>query len=192
MFEKQMPLFAGFLLFGLNVQAADPHVHGLANLLIAQEGEEVVVELKTPSDNVLGFEYEPKSKAEKALYADVVERLEDPANVVTLDGSCKLESVDVDAPYGHGHDDHKEHDDHDHNKGHEHHDEHHEHEGHDHDEGTHSDFSVTYHFHCESLKGAEVTAFDSFNRFETIEVNWALEAGQGSKKAQKNKQTLSF
>ncbi len=92
------------------------------------------------------------------------------------------------------HEEHKHHDSHDDD----HHAEHKHHDSHDdehHSESEHSDFHVQYALNCsdiDSIKGIEVTAFESFQGFENIQVNWVAGDKQGSQKATAKKTSVTL
>ncbi|HEY3169269.1 MAG TPA: DUF2796 domain-containing protein [Candidatus Binatia bacterium] len=44
---------------------AEAHVHGVAEINIAVEGRKIVVEFRTPTEGLMGFEHEAKNDAEK-------------------------------------------------------------------------------------------------------------------------------
>jgi hypothetical protein len=50
---------------GAGKRHAKSHVHGMAEINIVVEGKRVVVEFHTPTEGLMGFEYEAKTDAEK-------------------------------------------------------------------------------------------------------------------------------
>ena len=171
------------------------HEHGRGTLDVALEGEELVVELRMPAVNVVGFEHAPGTDAEREAVRQALARFEDPAAVLvpSPDAECAPEGVEAGFP-GMGpvgsreHHDEDEHG-HEHEEdGHEHEedgragdkdeDEHHEH-GHDeHEPGesgaeAHSELRATYRFHChapERLDRIQVHVFELLHDAEEIEV----------------------
>ena len=128
----------------------DAHVHGVVEFNIAQDGNELLMEITAPGADVVGFEHAPKTDEQKHKIEDAVARLKDANNIFTLASSagCKVEHQSVthtlgeDSHEGHDHHDHEGHDHHDDHKGHDHHDdhEHHDdHKDHDHDDHEHHD-----------------------------------------------------
>jgi Protein of unknown function (DUF2796) len=67
------------------------HVHGVAQLdvLVLEEGK-VTVALETPLDNVLGFEHQPRTQAEKNKYQQVKNLLTQGAFFEFDGGQCRL------------------------------------------------------------------------------------------------------
>lgn len=191
------------------------HVHGVATMTIAQDGEDFVVELNTPSINVVSFEHLPTTDAQRSELERVLALLKDASNVLQLTraGACELEHLHVDSEQlaamgynrhgtkeDHGHDhhghddhahDHHEHDDHGHDD-HGHDD--HAHDDHGHDEG-HSDFVVEYTFHCDEpsrVIGAHLPVFEAFPSFETIDVQWIVNSQQGAARATAGSNSVLF
>ncbi len=108
----------------------DAHVHGQVEFNIAQDGNELLVEITAPGADVVGFEHAPKTDEQKHKIEDVVTQLKQPSTLFTLASSagCQIEHKSV--THTLGEDSHEEHDHHDHDK-HEHHDDHAEHDHHD-------------------------------------------------------------
>ena len=153
------------------------HVHGFAELKLAIEGKQVLIELETPAANVVGFEHAPENAEQKKKVAKAVKSLQDYRNLLVLkDGDCVQKKAEVESPF--------EADEHDHHK----HDHGHEHDDHKEEkkEETHSDFDIGYELACKSAKkinGVELTVFKHFPGFEKIKVEWVSESGQGAKDA---------
>ncbi len=145
---KNYLMIAPFALLPLCTLAAEKHVHGEAELFIALQGKQVLLELESPADNILGFEYQPSSEKEKSLLKNSLETLSKYTSLVALkQGGCEQTKVNIESPFethhGDEHNDehHSSHDkDHhdkhseEHHGSHEHHDEHDEkhHDSHDH------------------------------------------------------------
>ncbi len=149
----------------------EAHVHGHVELNIAQDGNELLMEITAPGADVVGFEHQPENEQQKAVLAKALEVLNQPDKVIQLSASanCSIEHIDVQANLAseedeehHDHDaaehEHEEHshDDHDHQG----------HDDHDHDEHHHSghgSFTVEYHYQCQS-----------FAELEQIDTSWFL------------------
>jgi len=154
----------------------DAHEHGVAEMNLAQIGNEIQIELETPSYNVIGFEHKPKNHEQEEVVHEAIETL------------------DVDSPFGDEHhkEGHKDH--HEEKHGHEKKDHHEEkaHDKHDHkehahgdkEEETHSEFKVEYHFDCKasdaplSIDASQL--FAKFPNFSEIRVQWLSNSKQGS------------
>ncbi|ULN63949.1 DUF2796 domain-containing protein [Vibrio gigantis] len=142
------------------------HVHGQVEVNIAQDGQELLVEVTAPGADVVGFEHAPETAEQKKVFEQAIAQLNKPDELFSFNNAnctLKFKSVtntlegDHDEHEGHdhaehGHDDHEGHDhaehDHDDHKDHNHaeHD-HHNHEGHDHAEHDHDDHKD--HDHAE-------------------------------------------
>lgn len=168
----------------------DAHVHGMANLSIAIEANEIEIAFTSPSEGIVGFEYVAKSHDEIHAVEHAEEHLSDAKELFEFDGAdCNLEHKHVDvsgllaksehAKEEHSNEEHGDHDD-------EHKDEHHDHDNHDeHKESTHSEVTAEYHFACDStedLEHIEVNLINEFERIKVINVQWVSEAHQGSAK----------
>ena len=170
----------------------EAHVHGNATLEVVAEGDELIVGLRVPSYNVVGFEHAPNTDEQRKAVSDALARMRAAKDIFTPNKSaeCELEVAEV-AFEGMGEDGHDDHDEHDHAKKDEHdHDEHdhakkdeHDHDEHDHSkmaehddheehETTHSELHAEYHFHChhlDKLATLEVNAFSKLRELEVIE-----------------------
>ena len=173
----------------------DAHEHGHGTLDIALEGEELVVELRIPAVNVVGFEHAPRDDAEREAVRQAMVPFGDAASVLVLpaEAECEVEKVDAEI-FSMTHEDdeeegHRDEDGHDHEgdengDGHgtdEHakdeHEEHEEdaHEEHDPDSGAeaHSEMHATYQFHCHApgrIGRVDVRVFEHLRDAEEIDV----------------------
>ncbi|MFA0159023.1 DUF2796 domain-containing protein [Vibrio sp. 10N.261.46.A3] len=144
----------------------DAHVHGQVEVNIAQDGQELLVEVTAPGADVVGFEHAPETAEQKKVFEQAIAQLNKPEELFSFNNAnctLKFKSVantlegDHDDHEGHdhaehGHDDHEGHDhaehDHDDHKGHDHAEHgHDDHEGHDHAEHDHDDHKD--HDHAE-------------------------------------------
>ncbi|EAQ52788.1 zinc uptake protein ZrgA [Vibrio sp. MED222] len=134
----------------------EAHVHGKVEVNIAQDGQELLVEVTAPGADVVGFEHAPETAEQKKVFEQAIAQLNKPDELFGFkNASCtlKFKSVtntlegDHDDHEGHDHAEHAEHD-HDDHKGHDHaeHD-HDDHNGHDHAEHDHDDHKG--HDHAE-------------------------------------------
>lgn len=79
---------------GAEKRHSHAHVHGTAEVNIAVEGKRVMVELRTPSVGVMGFEHEAKSDADKKKRDAALKRMEEKfGEMIVLDKKlgCKLQ-----------------------------------------------------------------------------------------------------
>ena len=178
----------------------EAHVHGKVEVNIAQDGQELLVEVTAPGADVVGFEHAPETAEQKKVFEQAIAQLNKPEELFGFNNaSCtlKFKSVtntledDHDDHEGHDHaegehDDHEGHDhaehDHDDHKGHDHaeHD-HDDHEGHDHSEGGHGEFTVEYHYQCsdiEKLDTVNTQWFSKFSNTKSMTVNLLTDSAQ--------------
>ncbi|MEZ8793095.1 DUF2796 domain-containing protein [Vibrio splendidus] len=171
----------------------EAHVHGKVEVNIAQDGQELLVEVTAPGADVVGFEHAPETAEQKKVFEQAIAQLNKPEELFGFtNASCtlKFKSVtntledDHDDHEGHDHaehdhDDHKDHDhaehDHDDHKGHDHaeHD-HDDHEGHDHAEHDHDDHEG--HDHSEGGHGEFTVEYhyqcSDIEKLDTVNTQW--------------------
>ena len=131
----------------------EAHVHGKVEVNIAQDGQELLVEVTAPGADVVGFEHAPETAEQKKVFEQAIAQLNKPEELFGFNNAgCTLKFKSVTNTLEGDHDDHEGHDhaehDHDDHKGHDHaeHD-HDDHEGHDHAEHDHDDHKG--HDHAE-------------------------------------------
>ncbi|MFH6908761.1 DUF2796 domain-containing protein [Vibrio fluvialis] len=168
----------------------EAHVHGHVELNIAQDGQDLLIEITAPGADVVGFEHAPQTDEQTQRLNQALDNLNNAEAIFTLsDGArCHLETANVKHTLGgaddhdHDHDhDHDQHDDHDHeqHQGHDDHEHHHDHEqaheGHEHhDEHQHGSFTVQYQYHCDQiteLKQIDSHWFELFPNTQEMDVN---------------------
>ncbi|UAB69996.1 DUF2796 domain-containing protein [Vibrio sp. SCSIO 43132] len=129
----------------------DAHVHGVVELNIAQDGNELLMEIHAPGADVVGFESAPKNAEQTKQLKEALATLNQANNVMTLSSAAHCKATFTEVRHTLGED--ESHDDHDHDK-HEHHDhdkhdhdkhEHHDHDKHDHDKHEHHDHDMHDH-----------------------------------------------
>ncbi|UPR35434.1 DUF2796 domain-containing protein [Vibrio cyclitrophicus] len=174
------------------------HVHGQVEVNIAQDGQELLVEVTAPGADVVGFEHAPETAEQKKVFEQAIAQLNKPEELFSFNNaSCTLKFKSVANTLEgdheghdhaeHGHDDHKDHDhaehDHDDHKDHDHaehdHDDHKDHdhaehdhddhEGHDHSEGGHGEFTVEYHYQCSDVAKLDTVSTQWFSKFSNTE-----------------------
>lgn len=167
-------------LVSAEVRHHEAHVHGIGNLNVALDGNDLMLELASPAANIVGFEHAPENEQQEQEVHKAIGLLKDGEKLFLFSSKaeCKLHDVKIDNDMAVTHQ--EEHGDHHeaHETHHEKHEDHHDH-GHSysekdhHEESAHSDFAVEYHFKCgnpESLKSIDVQLFFHFPGFEHIEV----------------------
>ena len=161
------------------------HEHGAAELELAAEGSDVLVNFSSPMYNLVGFEHAPRDEPDREAVAAARALLDDPGNLVLLqaDAECTVVELDIewDVPTAeeeeHDHDEAAEHDAHEAHDADEHDahddDEADHHDEHDADE-QHADVTVAIRYRCdrpEKLNALDITAFESFERLSEVELS---------------------
>lgn len=160
------------------------HVHGVSALNIAIEGNEVAMELRSPGADIVGFEYQAESDADKAAVATALAMLSDPLTLFVMPeaAGCTLTSAEAELDgadhaahdNGHGHDE-------DHAEGHDH-DNDHDHDAHE-AEGGHSEFHAEYAITCSepgALTQITFAWFDAFPNAREVAVQIVSDTGARS------------
>ena len=159
------------------------HVHGIAALNLALEGQEVHIEFDSPAANIVGFEHAPSSEADHAALDKAVATLKDGDRLFKFnaDAGCQMEKVNVASPFldeeHEGHADEKpgEHP-HEEKQGH-------DHEQHEDEDEAHSEIEAAYHFECDQpgkLTQLTVELFEAFPGTEKLKVQYVIESKQGA------------
>jgi hypothetical protein len=153
------------------------HEHGVASLNVALDGQTLEIQLQSPAMNLVGFEHEAKSDADKAKVAAARKHLEQPQALFALpiEAKCALRDSELDSPLFGGH----------------------AHEEHEHaDEHGHSDIDASYRFACanaEALKTLELGSFfGTFPGTEKLEVQLIGPSGQQGAELTPRNSRLSF
>jgi hypothetical protein len=206
------PLFAES-----NHRQHDAHVHGSVEFNIAQDANDLLIEITAPGADVVGFESAPKNDSQKAKLQQAQQLLSDASALIKVNAQaqCQLTDVLVNNTLENKHDSHDEHDhdkhnhdEHDHDK-HDHdehdHDKHdhdeHDHDKHDHDEhdhgkhDAHGEFSIQYQFTCQAatqLKNVDTTWFNHFPSTESITVNLLTDKTQKALRLSPSNTVITF
>nr|WP_102538758.1 DUF2796 domain-containing protein [Vibrio lentus]PMI36676.1 hypothetical protein BCU45_10005 [Vibrio lentus] len=165
----------------------EAHVHGKVEVNIAQDGQELLVEVTAPGADVVGFEHAPETAEQKKVFEHAIAQLNKPEELFGFNNAgCTLKFKSVTNTLEGDHDDHEGHDhaehDHDDHKGHDHAEHNHDdHEGHDHSEGGHGEFTVEYHYQCsdiEKLDTVNTQWFSKFGNTKSMTVNLLTDSAQ--------------
>ncbi|MFW5824485.1 MAG: ZrgA family zinc uptake protein [Marinobacter sp.] len=138
------------------------HVHGVAQLQLAIEGNTVELILRSPAANLVGFEHAPKNREQEQALAETREWLRSTALIQGAGGDCTVVASSVD--HEHGKTDA------------------HDHHGHDKNETDgHSEFEISQRLDCDGpLEGSlETPLLERFGNIETLSVEWVGVDGQG-------------
>mgnify|MGYP001815989737 CR=1 FL=1 len=174
------------------------HVHGIAALNLALEGQEVHIELDSPAANIVGFEHAPSSADDHAALDKAVATLKDGDRLFKFndDAGCRMEIAKVTSELlDEEHDEHEGHAEgkaeahaHEDKEGHDHEEYEGEHakkdeHGHEGEGETHLDIEATYHFQCDApgkLTQLTVELFEAFSGMEELKVQYVIESKQGA------------
>jgi len=187
----------------------EAHVHGLAELTLALEGNILEISFESPSANIVGFEYKAKTDEQIAAVKNAKSILESPNKLFTFNGttcSIKGASADVSALLsGNDHSDHDdnkdehEHDKHDDHSDHDEHKDGHEHDMHDDhsDDGkaAHSEVDASYQFSCANgsqLQAISVNLIDLFPAIEKIKAMWVTDTKQGGSEVKASSKLITI
>ncbi|NOH97079.1 DUF2796 domain-containing protein [Vibrio sp. 99-70-13A1] len=136
----------------------DAHVHGHVEVNIAQDNNELLIEVTAPGSDVVGFEHAPTTPEQIKALEHATAMLNQPENLFAFSNAqCELKfksvsnSLEQEEHHAHeGHDHHDDKHDHDAHEGHDHHDDKHDHddhEGHDHHDDKHDHDAHEGHDH---------------------------------------------
>ncbi len=174
---------------------AKAHVHGAGQFTIALDGNVLEMELEIPGADIVGFEHEAKSDADKAAIKAAIALLQNPGKMFTLPAAAGCKPVKADAHAG-GEDEHEdEHEDEykaeqkdDHKA--EHKDEH-DHEG----EAHHMAFHAQYNLTCakpEALSSIKLNLFANFPSLKEVAVLAVTAKGQVKAEATPQQPEIGF
>jgi hypothetical protein len=162
---------------GADYRQQGAHAHGVADLNLAVQADQVVLELRSPAENLIGFEHQPRSDAERATIDRAVALLRNGERLFRLSPGARCELVDarVESPLldhengaaavepneaGHRHRSSEDPDLH---------------------AETHAELLAAYRFRCarpDALKQLEVGLFEAFPATEQLRVQAVTDRGQ--------------
>ena len=151
----------------------EAHVHGIAEINLVMEGEDLHLVFQSPAMNLVGFEHAPKTEADHQAVDQTADRLKNGESLFIPNhtASCEQESVTLESALleeAEHHQEHKAHQEHEHHKASE-----------------HSEFLATYRFHCvapDQLKSIEVNVFQTFPTTQTINAMFVTQGRQGARR----------
>lgn len=156
----------------------EAHVHGVAELMIALEGEQLDIELHSPAMNLLGFEQRAQSPKQKAELVRVRSVLAQAEKLFKLEsGRCQLLEHKVD--FGGMGADASGHDEHNREAGY----------------AQHSDIQVGYRYRCEQpdkLLSFVTDIPTLFPGVESLQVQWIVGSRQGAATLDNNHRHVRF
>jgi hypothetical protein len=180
------------------VRHHEAHVHGVAHMNVAVEGDTVHIEFSSPTANIVGFEHHPETAEQKNAIEASIEKLKAGDKLFKLSpkAQAKLEKsvVDTDIANGSHSESHAGHGD-EHDKHHQDEKMHGKEDHHADEHDRHSDFKTEYRFVCkrpEKLAHIEVMLFDIFPGIEQIEVQILTETTQTALELTVKKHKIAF
>ena len=179
----------------------EAHVHSVAHMNVALEGDNLYIELSSPAANIVGFEHQPRTEEQKAAVKKAIETLEAGQKLFALPtgtgGKLVKAKVHTNIENDSDHEPGQTHA-HDHaDTGKEaevekhQHGEHHESDDHE----RHSEFEAEYHFLCKTpqkLTRVEVKLFRIFPGIEHIEVQLLTDTKQTALELTAKKNIIVF
>lgn len=154
------------------------HVHGIAQLFLVLENDQLSIELHSPAMNMLGFEHKANNPEQKAIEQKTLKVLTAADSLFQFEpDQCQISKVRVDIDGldtpSHQHAENKalEHESHK-----EHHADHHESLG-------HRDIEAHYQYHCKQAKGLHSVTTNissSFPGIQSLQVQWIANGRQGA------------
>lgn len=151
-------------------RSAEAHEHGVGNLNIAIDKNQIMMELEVPGSDIVGFEHAPTSNKDKQMVADAIRKLETIGEIIDMATlpECRLKSVEAELHI----EDEDEHGDE------KHHDDKADHK--DEAEEQHAEFHANYNVECNntaSLQEIRFTYFNTFPNAKELEVQMVTSKG---------------
>ena len=176
----------------------DVHEHGVGQLDIAIDGQQIAMELHAPGADIVGFEYAAESAKDLAAVDAAVAKLSAPLALFVLPEAAGCSIVEASA----GLESEEEHEEH----GDEHADDEHGHDedGHDEDEHAdddhadeagHTEFHAEYLLNCAEpsvITGIDFAYFGSFPNALEVEVQIIADTGATSFEVERDAPTLDL
>lgn len=180
---KLLPLLTATTLlttpaFAQEARQLDAHEHGVGQLDIAFEGDQIAMELHAPGADVVGFEYAAETAQDRAAVDAAVATLARPLDLFVLPeaAGCSVVQASAELESEEGHDDHDDHDDHAEDAG-------------------HTEFHAEYLLTCADPAAiTEITFayFDSFPNALEVEVQIISDTGATAFEVERDAPTLDL
>ena len=198
-----------FPLFALTAVVATPalaqearqlnaHEHGVGQLDIAFDGDQIAMELHAPGADIVGFEYGAESAEDRAAVDAAVAAVAKPLDlfVLTEAAGCSIVNASAGLESEEEHDAHDDDHDDDHAADEDSHDDHAD-EGHeDHaDEADHTEFHAEYLLTCadpSAVTDITFAYFDAFPNALEVEVQVISDTGAMSFEVERDAPTLDL
>lgn len=185
--------------FASETRQLDVHEHGVGQLNIAFDGQQIAMELHAPGADIVGFEYAAESAKDRKAVDAAVAMLARPLDlfVVADAAGCSVAKASAELESEESHDDHKA----DHADDHkdDHADEGHKDEEHDHDDHAadagHTEFHAEYLLECADPTAVTDITFAYFEVFPNaleVEVKVLSAAGATSFEVERDDPVLDL
>jgi hypothetical protein len=177
--------------FAQETRQLDAHEHGVAQLDIAMDGQQIAMELHAPGADIVGFEYAAESADDRAAVDNAVAALARPLDLFVLpdaagcsvvQAAAGLESEEVHDGEAEEHDEHARDD---------HKDDHDDHE----EQAGHTEFHAEYLLTCTDPDAATDITFAFFDAFPNaleVEVQLISDTGAKSFEVERDTPTLDL
>ena len=189
---KLYPLLAASVIIATPVLAEDSrhldaHEHGVSQLDIAFDGQQIAMELHAPGADIVGFEYAATSAEDRAAVDAAVAALARPLDLFQLPelAQCSVVQASAELEIEADHDDH---DDHAEEAGHDDHDDHAE-------EAGHAEFHAEYLLTCgdpAAVSEVSFAFFETFPNAQEIEVQIIADSGATAFEVERDAPTLDL
>ena len=197
---KLFPLFALTAVvatpaFAQEARQLNAHEHGVGQLDIAFDGDQIAMELHAPGADIVGFEYGAESAEDRAAVDAAVAALAKPLDlfVLTEAAGCSIVNASAGLESEEEHDAHDDDHDDDHAADEGSHDDHAD-EGHE-DEADHTEFHAEYLLTCadpSAVTDITFAYFDAFPNALEVEVQVISDTGAMSFEVERDAPTLDL
>ena len=154
------------------------HLHGIAELTLALEGEHLELAITSPAMSIVGFEHKASTPEQVHAIADADSTLRNVEQMFTFTGTqCSSTSILIDMSAVIGTENHDTNEKH-----------------HDHEE-SHSDISAQYKYDCSNTADLESVSFGADRlpfSLEKVNVRWVSDRGQGATVLTADNQEIEF
>ena len=200
---KLFPLFALTAVvatpaFAQEARQLNAHEHGVGQLDIAFDGDQIAMELHAPGADIVGFEYGAESAEDRAAVDAAVAALAKPLDlfVLTEAAGCSIVNASAGLESEEEHDAHDDDHDDDHAADEGSHDDHAD-EGHENesDEADHTEFHAEYLLTCanpSAVTDITFAYFDAFPNALEVEVQVISDTGATSFEVERDAPTLDL
>ena len=184
--------------FAEEARQLNAHEHGVGQLDIAFDGDQIAMELHAPGADIVGFEYGAESAEDRAAVDAAVAALAKPLDlfVLTEAAGCSIVNASAGLESEEEHDAHDDDHDDDHAANEGSHDDHAD-EGHENeaDEADHTEFHAEYLLTCadpSAVTDITFAYFDAFPNALEVEVQVISDTGATSFEVERDAPTLDL